>query len=117
LKDLGTRVQGRYSLGDGRRVTITVEFVPSSSINPSQLLAPLMRGQAALLEWKSHLYVLYGADFDEVRDPTEGRSFDIQKLLLIDVRFSDRRREVSLDQKSIGPKELEGLLVLSVRNN
>ena len=57
LKDLGTRVQGRYSLGDGRRVTITVEFVPSSSINPSQLLAPLMRGQAALLEWKSHLYV------------------------------------------------------------
>ena len=52
-----------------------------------------------------------------MRDPTEGRSFDIQKLLLIDVRFSDRRREVSLDQKSIGPKELEGLLVLNMRNN
>jgi hypothetical protein len=117
LKDVGARMQGRYSLGDGRRVTITAEFAPSSSINTSQLLAPLMRGQAALLEWKSHLYVLYGADFDEVRDPSEGRGFDIHKLLLIDVRFSDVRREVALDQKSIGPKELEELLVLSVHTD
>jgi hypothetical protein len=117
LKDVGARVQGRYSLGDNRRVMITAEYLPSSSIYPLQLLAPLMRGQAVLLEWKSHLYVLCGADFDEFRDPMKASSFDIHKLLLIDVRFSDMRREVALDQKSIGPKELGGLLVLTVRAN
>jgi hypothetical protein len=117
LKDLSTRVPGRYALSDGRRTVVKAEYVPPSAINPSQLLIPLMRNQASLIEWESRLYVLYGAIFDEVRDQREGRLFQIHELLLLDVRFSDTRREISFDEGSNGPKELQGLLTLSVVTN
>lgn len=114
FKDLSTRLQGKYDLDDGRHVTVTADYVPASSINSSALLLPLLKNQASLVEWKSHLYVLYGAFFDEIHDSDEDRVFEIHTLYLLDPRFSDARRETTFDRKNVDSNELQSLLVLNL---
>jgi len=116
LNDLSNRIRGSYVLDDGRRVILTAEYVPPSSINPAPIIASLAKNQAALVEWKSHLYVLYGAIFDETRGrtPGTGNVLAIHKLLLLDTRFSDARRETSLDREGNIQTDLQGLLILKL---
>jgi hypothetical protein len=116
LKDLSARIQGTYVLDDGRRIIITAEYVPPSSINPYQIIASLAKNRALLVEWKSHLYVLYGAVFDEIRGrtPETGQVLAIHKLFLLDARFSDARRETSLAREGNSQTDLQGLLILRV---
>ena len=116
LNDLSSKIQGRYVLDDGRRVILTAEYVPPSSINPAPIIASLAKNQAALVEWKSHLYVLYGAVFDEIRGrtPETGNVLAIHKLLLLDTRFSDARRETSLDREGNIQTDLQGLSILKL---
>ncbi len=114
FKDLSTRLQGKYDLDDGRRITVAADYVPASSINSSALLVPLLKNRASLVEWKSHLYVLYGAIFDEIHDSDEDRIFEIHTLYLLDPRFSDARRETTFDRKNVDSNELQSLLVLNL---
>jgi hypothetical protein len=116
LKDLGTKIEGRHVLDDGRRILVAAEYLPPNAINPYQIIASLVKNQASLVEWKSHLYVLYGAVFDEIRGstPETGRVVAIHKLLLLDTRFSDARRDTSFDQDGNSPTELQGLLLLKL---
>jgi hypothetical protein len=114
FKDLSTRLQGKYDLDDGRRSTVTADYVPASSITSSALLLPLLKNRASLVEWKSHLYVLYGAFFDEIYDSDEARIFEIHTLYLLDPRFSDARREATFDRKNVDSNELQSLLVLKL---
>jgi hypothetical protein len=114
FKDLSTRLQGKYDLDDGRHITVTADYVPASSITSSALLLPLLKNQASLVEWKSHLYVLYGAFYDEIHDSDEARIFEIHTLYLLDPRFSDARRETTFARKNVDSNELQALLVLKV---
>ncbi len=116
FKELSTRIQGRYVLDDGRRIIVAADYLPPSSINPYQIVASLVKNQALLVEWKSHLYVLYGAVFDEIRGrtPETGQVLAIHKLFLLDARFSDARRETSLDREGNSQTDLQGLLILRV---
>jgi hypothetical protein len=101
FNDLSTRLQGKYDLDDGRRITVTADYVPATSITSSALLLPLLKNQASLVEWKSHLYVLFGAVFDEIHDSDEALIFEIHNLYLLDPRFSDARRETIFDRKNV----------------
>jgi hypothetical protein len=112
LKDLSAKLQGRHILSDGRPIIVTTEYLTPSSITPGQILAPLMKNQALLMEWNSHLYVLYGAVFDESRYYT-GRDFVIRKLLLLDARFSDARRNAVFNRETEDWKNVQGLLMLA----
>lgn len=114
FKDLSTRLQGKYELDDGPRITVTADYVPASSITSSALLFPLLKNQASLVEWKSHLYVLGGAFYDEIQSSEEGRIFEIHKLYLLDLRFSDARRETTFERKNVDSNELQALLILKV---
>jgi hypothetical protein len=116
LKDLGAKIQGRYVLDDGRRIAVTAEYLPPSSINPYQIIASLAKNQALFVEWKSHLYVLYGAVFDEIRGrtPETNQVLAIHKLFLLDARFSDARRETSLAREGNSQTDLQGLLILKL---
>jgi len=114
FKDLSTRLQGKYELDDNRRITVTADYVPASSITSSALLLPLLKNQASLVEWKSHLYVLDGAFYDEIQSSEEGRIFEIHKLYLLDLRFSDARRETTFERKNVDSNELQALLILKV---
>lgn len=65
---------------------------------------------------KSHLYVLYGAVFDEIRGrtPETNQILAIHKLFLLDARFSDARRETSLAREGNNQTDMQGLLILKL---
>jgi hypothetical protein len=67
LKELSAKVQGRHVLGDGLSVMVRAEYYPQSSVGAGTVIGTLMRQQPMLIEWKSRVYVLYGAVFDETR--------------------------------------------------
>jgi hypothetical protein len=114
LKELSTKLQGRHRLSDGRLIMVTAEYLPQESIHADWIITALLKKQALLMEWDSHLYVLYGAVFNETVDENGQRDLVIQKLLLLDSRFSDARREASFDRATDDLKKVQGLLMLSV---
>jgi hypothetical protein len=113
LKDVGARLQGRHVLGDGRAVLVTAEYISPSAVNSATLIGVLTRKQALLMQWDSHLYVVYGVIFDLTVDDTNGaRAYAIRKLMLLDSRFSDQRREVTFDRSTDDWGKVQGLLML-----
>ena len=114
LKELSTKLQGRHILSDGRMIMVTAEYLPQESIHADWIITALVKRHALLMEWNSHLYVLYGAVFNETVDENGHRDLVIQKLLLLDSRFSDTRREVSFDRATDDFKKIQGLLMLAV---
>lgn len=112
-KELSTKLQGRHLLSDGRPVTVKAEYIPHDSINPALIISTLRQQHAQLIEWKSHMYVLYGALFDETRDSSSGvRAYAIRKLFLLDLRFSDQRREAVFDRETDDWGQMQGLLMV-----
>jgi len=102
-------------LSDSLPINVRVEYLPQSSLSARVLVNSLTDQKPMLIEWKSRVYVLYGAVYDETRiyDP-DGWQFTIRKLLLLDVRFSDRRKEVEFNSETDDWKTIQGLLTLSV---
>jgi hypothetical protein len=105
--------EGRHRLSDGRPIMVTAEFVPPASINSGQLISALTEKRPPLIEWNSHLYVVYGVIYDKILDYPSGATMDaIHKVLLVDTRFSDKRREVSFDRLTDNWGNVQGLLML-----
>ncbi len=114
LKDVAAKLEGRHVLGDGRSIAVKAEFATPDSVN-SGLLITWMQGQhAALLEWKSHLYVVHGIIYTWIPtgEPDQGGSVEtvVKRFLLWDTRFSDSRREVVFDREKDKLNEITGLL-------
>jgi hypothetical protein len=114
LKELSAKLQGRHVLGDGLSIVVRAEYFPKSSLDPNLTITTLMNRQPMLLKWKSHIYVLYGATYDETRYYNGGSLFVTHKLWLLDPRYSDRRRETELNAKTDDWTEIQGILTLSV---
>jgi hypothetical protein len=114
LKDLSAKLQGRHLLSDGRPIVVNAEYVPQSSISPGLMISALLDQHASLIEWNSHLYVLYGAIFNETRYYSGPRYFAVHKLLLLDPRFSDQRRETEFNRETDDWGKVQGLLTLVV---
>ena len=114
LKELSAKLQGRHVLGDGLSIVVRVWYFPYSSLDPNVTITTLKNQQPMLLKWKSHIYVLYGATYDEARDSNGGPSqFVIHKLWLLDPRYSDQRRETELAATDDWTK-IQGILALTV---
>ncbi len=113
LKELSAKLQGRHVLGDGLSIVVRTEYFPKSSLDPSLVITTLMDQQPMLLKWKSHIYVLYGATYDETRTYL-GSQFVIHKLWLLDLRYSDQRRETELNAETGDLTKIQGILALSV---
>jgi len=114
LKDIAGRLQGRHLLSDGRPIKVTTEFLSASSGDISyQIISALINKHAMLMVWGSHLYVLYGAIFDQTAY-SDGSSVNvIHKLLLLDTRFSDARREVAFNRDTDDWSKVQGMLLLT----
>jgi hypothetical protein len=113
LEELSAKLQGRHVLSDGRSVMVSAEYVPQSSITPDLMISALTDQHALLMEWKSHFYVLYGAIFDETIYTSGQRQFAVHKLLLLDPRFSDQRRETEFNRESDDWGSVQGFLTLA----
>ncbi len=115
LKSLGLKLQGRQHLSDGRPLQVTAEFVAPSEVSPSQIIGTLRQKRALLMQWNSHVYVLYGAVFDGSLDSSTGvEVYAVRKLLLLDPRFSDDRREATFNRDTDDWNKVQGMLTLTV---
>jgi len=114
LKELSTKLQGRHLLSDGRPILVNAEYDPQSAINSGLVIGSLQEQRALLFEWKSHVYLLYGAIYGEDRCLSGARHYSIAKLLLLDPRYSDQRREVAFNRETDDLSKVQGLLSLSV---
>jgi hypothetical protein len=115
LKELSAQLQGRHlPSADGHPIVLTAEYVPQTSINAGLIVGALQDQHALLIEWKSHLYVLYGAIFGETRYSSGTRQYSIHKLLLLDPRFSDQRRETVFNRETDDWGKIQGFLRLAV---
>lgn len=111
LKELSAKLQGRHLLSSGRPIVVNADYVAQSSVNASLIVGALLEQHASLMEWKSHVYVLYGAIFDETRSYNGPPQYAIHKLLLLDPRFSDGRREVVFNRDTDDWENVQGLVV------
>lgn len=114
LKELADKLRGRHRLSDGRPIAVKAEYVPQGSIYANLIIRTLLDQHAQLMQWKSHLYVLYGALFDETRHYSGAQEYAVHKLFLLDPRFSDERREVVFDRETDDWGEVQGLLTVSI---
>ncbi|MGA9980481.1 MAG: hypothetical protein WBQ08_17815 [Candidatus Sulfotelmatobacter sp.] len=114
LKELSTKLQGRHLLSDGRPILVNAEYTPQISINSGSVIGALKEQRASLFEWKSHVYVLYGAIFGENRCLSGAVQYSIAKFLLLDPRFSDQRRDAVYNRETDDLGKVQGLLTLSV---
>ena len=112
LQDVAKKLQGRHLLSDGRPIMVTAEYVPAASVNSGQLIRTLTEKHALLMEWNSHLYVVYGVVYDQTVNQDSGIMNAIHKFLLLDTRFSDERRDVSFDRLKDDWGKVQGLLML-----
>ncbi len=114
LKAISAKLAGRHIMNDGRPIVVAADYLSSESANPDRIIAPLLKNHATLMEWNSHFYVMYGVIFNEIVDPESGqRNHVIHKLLLLDARFADVRREATFNRESDDWKRVQGLLTLS----
>jgi len=117
LKDIAAKLQGRHLLSDGRPIMVTANILPTSSGDASyQIVSALINQHAMLMVWGSHLYVLYGAIFDQTAY-SDGTSMNvIHKLLLLDTRFSNSRREVVFNRDTDDWSKVQGLLLVDAES-
>lgn len=114
LNEVAAAIQGRHLLSDGRPIQITADYIPGTAANVGyRIINALMSRHALLMVWNSHLYVLYGAVYDEALYSDGTKSDAIRKLLLLDPRFSDSRREVTFNRETDDWGKVQGLLLVS----
>jgi len=111
LKDIASRLQGRHLLSDGRAIMVTTEYLTPDQVNADHLITMIRNQHAALMEWNSRVYVVYGVTYVETDDySTNEIAYAVHKFLLQDVRFSDSRRAVSFDRLTEDASKVQGLL-------
>jgi len=66
------------------------------------------------MQWNFHFYVVYGVVYNQTMAKDGGIMNAIYKLLLIDSRYSDARREVVFDRLKDDWEKVQGLLILKV---
>ena len=115
LKDIAAKLRGRQLLSDGRPIMVTAESIDPTAINGGMLIATLHEKHALLFEWNSHLYVCYGMTYlREIDYSTGAELFTIHKLLLLDTRYSDSRREAVFDRATDDVNKVQGMLWVTV---
>jgi len=114
LKDVATKLQGRHLLSDGRPIMVTAEYFEPAAINSGMLIGTLRDKHAMLLQWNSHVYVCYGAIYDELYDEKGLLQYSIRSFLLLDTRYSDSRREVIFSRQTDDWSKVQGMLRVTV---
>ena len=115
LKDVASKLQGRHLLSDGRPIMVLAEFWPIEMVDALRLVNVLNDKHALLMVWNSQIYVVYGVVYRWVDYSTHhNRPYTvIRKLLLLDTRYSDSRREAEFNHESDDPSKVQGLLMVT----
>jgi len=114
LKELGAKIRGKHYLDDGTSVVITDDYWPAASVNVEQIVGTLQAQRPLLMTWNDHLYVVYGAIFNQYIYDDGAITHVIEKLLLLDTRFDGDRRYVTFDRQTDDWGKVTGVLSLTV---
>ena len=114
LKDVAAKLQGRHLLDDGRPIMVTADYFEPDAINSGMLVGTLRGKHALLLQWNSHVYVCYGATYDEIYDENRMVVYSIRTFLLLDTRYSDSRRELVFNRRTDDWSKVQGMMRLTV---
>jgi hypothetical protein len=114
LREIANKVGGRHVLSDGQTVTITGEYISAATLSSDRIIVPLMKQQPMLMMWKSHIYVLYGAVYDDTVYTDGHHDYVIHKLLLLDPSAAGPDRQATFDRQKDDWSQVEGLLLLKV---
>jgi hypothetical protein len=114
LKQLGEKLRGKHYLDSGETIVVTDNYWSGASVNAESIVASLVAQHPLLMDWDGHLYVVYGALFDEYAYSSGGVSDVIKKLLLVDSRYAGKRRYVSFDRQTDDWGKVTGLLALTI---
>ena len=110
LTEVASKIQGKQLLSDGSPVLVTAEYHAADAVNSGGVITSLTGQRASLLQWNSRLYVLYGAIYDQAVYSDGSITYVIRKLLLLDTRFSDSRREVTFNRDRDDLSKVQGVL-------
>jgi len=83
-------------------------------VNAEDIIGSLIAQRPLLMDWNGHLYVLYGAIFDDYKYYSGADEHVIHTLLLVDTRFSDDRRYVTFNRQTDDWAKVSGLLALTI---
>jgi hypothetical protein len=114
LKELGAALRGKHYLDSGETIVVADQYWSGAEANPQGIVGSLMAQCPLIMDWDGHLYVVYGALFDEYRYYSGDITWVIKKLSLVDPRFSDKRRYVSFDRQTDDWGKVTGLLALTI---
>ena len=117
LKELGEKLRGKHYLASGLPIVLADQYWPGTSVSAEDIISSLMAQHPLVMDWNGRLYVLYGAVFDEYIGYNAPNMHVIHTLLLVDTRFSDRRRSVSFDRQTDDWGKVTGLLALAITRN
>jgi hypothetical protein len=113
LKQLGEKLRGKHYLDSGETITLNDQYWAGTSVNAENIVGCLGQQRPLLMEWDEHLYVVYGAVFDEY-DYSGAVTDVIKKLLLLNMRYSGKRRYITFDRQTDDWGKVKGLLALAV---
>jgi hypothetical protein len=114
LQTLASKISGASCVVNGRRLRVQANFVPNGAIQGNNIIASIKASKPLLFEWKGALYVLYGVVYDEHLHYSGRQDNVIRQFLLIDPRYSDKRRLVSFEREKDNFAEVEGVAGVSV---
>jgi hypothetical protein len=114
LKELGQKLRGKHYLASGQTIVVADQYWSGASVNSGNIVGSLMAQHPLLMNWEGHVYVLYGAVFDEYKYYDGTATWVIKKLSLVDTRYSDKRRYVSFDRQTDDWTKVTGILALTI---
>jgi len=103
-----------YVLDDGRRVRVEAQVTTSLPTSPEAFLLPLLNGQAYVVYWRGHAYLLAGALWDETVASGQQKQFSFRAFTLLDPFESGAKRTVTVDVAKEGLSEFGGTLQVKV---
>jgi hypothetical protein len=116
LKEISAKLDGRHLMGDGHPIHIAAEYVTPEAVTASRVVSAITDQHPLLMQWNSHLYVVYGVDYMRTEDLSAGVTATvIRKFLLWDTRCSDERRNVVFNRDTEDPSRVQGILFLQLR--
>jgi len=108
-------VDGDFTLQDGRKVRLKVEWQPGAPSDVDPVIARLRTGVPSLLVWRGHAYVLTGATYDEYIQVNGQRMFEIKEIRLADPWYpSGEKHAEKFVRDKDDPAEIDGIMEISV---
>jgi len=125
LANLERAVNGEYSLDNGRKLRLQLNFAPGAPTGIDELIARTRTRQPTILVWKGHSYLVAGITYQEQLNNRGQRYFVARELKLLDPYTGPASLAGSGEKPGEGassfvngrddPAEIDGVLTVTIR--